>query len=221
MSATNPPSLATWLLEHLVPGPQNEALAGDLLEEFRSGRPAAWYWRQALAALILAWSKSISLRAPALLFTVLQTALVPAWLLLVSAVENHFNLHQRFHQMDWPWPFVCEWGLLLAANLTFIWTGIALYLVCHLSASGDLGIRRFVKGMRGSFPALITLWAALVVLPANFIQRYDLHNSVSAFHSIFGIHIAALLVRLPFFFAILCTLWVAASSHPTRRTVAR
>jgi hypothetical protein len=211
MSAMNPPSLATWLLEHFVPVPRNEALAGDLLEEFRSGRPASWYWRQTLAALALAWSKSITLRAPAILFSLLQTALVPAWLLVISAVENHFSLHQRFHQMDWPWPFLCEWGVLLSANLPFIWTGIALYLICHLIASKTFSLPRFASGMRASFPALVTLWAALVILPANFIQRYGLDNSVSALHSIVSIHLAAFYVRLPFFLTILFTLWMAAS----------
>ena len=220
MNEMRPPSLATWLLAH-TPGPRNEALAGDLLEELRSGRSRAWFWSQTRCALLLAWSKSITLRAPAILFTLLQTALVPAWLLVVSRVENQFNLHQRFHQMDWPWPFLCEWGLLLIANLLFIWTGIALYLVCHLSTSGDLNLRRFIRGMRASLPALLTLWAALVVLPANFIQRYGLDNSVPAMHSILSVHLAAFVVRLPFFFAILCTLWVAASSQHTQRTKAR
>ena len=32
MNEMRPPSLATWLLAH-TPGPRNEALAGDLLEE--------------------------------------------------------------------------------------------------------------------------------------------------------------------------------------------
>jgi hypothetical protein len=38
-----PPALANWLLDRLG---RNAALAGDLLEEFRGGRSAAWYWRQ-------------------------------------------------------------------------------------------------------------------------------------------------------------------------------
>ena len=33
MTPMRPPSLATWMLNHLIPGPRNEALAGDLLEE--------------------------------------------------------------------------------------------------------------------------------------------------------------------------------------------
>ena len=46
-----PPRLASLLLERLAPG--NEALLGDLEEEFSGGRSRAWYWRQVMAAIAL------------------------------------------------------------------------------------------------------------------------------------------------------------------------
>ncbi len=46
-----PPALANWLLERLGYTRSNAALAGDLLEEFRNGRSAAWYWRQTLVVI--------------------------------------------------------------------------------------------------------------------------------------------------------------------------
>lgn len=48
MKSSQPPALATWLLDHLVPGGMSDALAGDLLEQFGQQR-SAWYWRQVLA----------------------------------------------------------------------------------------------------------------------------------------------------------------------------
>lgn len=44
-----PPRLASLMLERFAPG--NEALHGDLDEEFSSGRSSAWYWRQVMAAI--------------------------------------------------------------------------------------------------------------------------------------------------------------------------
>ena len=53
MKSSKPPALATWLVEHMVPGVKNEALTGDLLEQFGQGRSAGWYWRQVMAAILV------------------------------------------------------------------------------------------------------------------------------------------------------------------------
>jgi hypothetical protein len=44
-----PPRLASLLLDQFAPG--NEALHGDLDEEYSSGRSSVWYWQQVLAAI--------------------------------------------------------------------------------------------------------------------------------------------------------------------------
>ena len=59
MRASNPPALATKLLERLVAGPHREALAGDLIEQYHQGRSRAWYWRQALVAVVLGVGKDV------------------------------------------------------------------------------------------------------------------------------------------------------------------
>jgi hypothetical protein len=48
MKAAKSPALALWLLKHAV---NEEALAGDLLEQFAHGRTGAWFWRQILASI--------------------------------------------------------------------------------------------------------------------------------------------------------------------------
>lgn len=210
MRKTSPPFLATWMLHRLTPAPRNEALTGDLLEEFATGRPAAWYWRQILAVIAIAFSRQIISNRAVMLFTALWSTLVPSWLLAIAAIEQRFNLNQRFFQMDWPWCVVCDWGLLLAANLAFIWTGIALYLVPQLWTARNLRLRPLARGVFASLPSIFGVWAALVVLPKGFIlsQTQTLTQSPN---SVPSLHIAAIIVRLPFFLTILCALWGAAA----------
>lgn len=50
-----PPSLATRIFERL--GPDDDALFGDLLEEYGRGRSRAWYWSQVLASVALSASR--------------------------------------------------------------------------------------------------------------------------------------------------------------------
>jgi hypothetical protein len=51
MNRSKPPALAAWLLEHARFG-TTDVIVGDLLEQFHSGRSPAWYWRQALVAIV-------------------------------------------------------------------------------------------------------------------------------------------------------------------------
>lgn len=46
-----PPRLAVALLNRFLPG--EEALAGDLIEEFEARPSRAWFWRQTIAALAI------------------------------------------------------------------------------------------------------------------------------------------------------------------------
>jgi hypothetical protein len=52
MKSSPPPAFATWLLKHLCSGQYSDALAGDLVEEYRRGRSESWYWRQVLVAIV-------------------------------------------------------------------------------------------------------------------------------------------------------------------------
>jgi hypothetical protein len=49
MTRSQPPRLALALLQRVVP--DNEALIGDLIEEFEAGRSRAWFWRQTVVAI--------------------------------------------------------------------------------------------------------------------------------------------------------------------------
>jgi hypothetical protein len=79
MKSSKPPALATWLVEHVSPGRRNEALAGDLLEQFSQGRSITWYWRQVLVAILAAFLKEWRILTWAFVFTVGWVYLLKFW----------------------------------------------------------------------------------------------------------------------------------------------
>lgn len=52
MRDRRPPHIAEWLLSRFGITQRNEALIGDLAEEFQNGRSATWYWKQTAVAIL-------------------------------------------------------------------------------------------------------------------------------------------------------------------------
>lgn len=87
MKSLQPPSGPTWLLIRL--GHRNDALTGDLIEEYSQGRSVAWYWRQVLVAIVVDFGKEVrahkllALRAIAVgwtaLYVLLRVVENPGW----------------------------------------------------------------------------------------------------------------------------------------------
>jgi hypothetical protein len=59
MNLLQPPTLATWLLQHFRSGPRNDSVIGDLMEQYHLGRSRTWYWRQVLMAIVISFSTEI------------------------------------------------------------------------------------------------------------------------------------------------------------------
>jgi hypothetical protein len=74
MSPRKPPRVADWLLDRFGLTGQNPPLAGDLLEEFRNGRSAAWYWRQTLVAISIGSVRNVRLCSRSLTGTIVGWA---------------------------------------------------------------------------------------------------------------------------------------------------
>jgi len=47
------PSIARWLLEHFGSGPDNDAIMGDIAEQYAQGRSRIWYWQQVVTAIAI------------------------------------------------------------------------------------------------------------------------------------------------------------------------
>src|SRR5262245_12150954 len=59
MTPNQPPRVATWMLKHLGSGPDNEALLGDLAEQYLEKNSAVWYWRQAMKAIPVTFFREV------------------------------------------------------------------------------------------------------------------------------------------------------------------
>ena len=82
------PIVATWLAERFLTSAKRESLIGDLIEQYRDGRSAAWYWGQVLRAIIASMTENLiahkfmAVRALGLglaLYSLLSFAVVWVW----------------------------------------------------------------------------------------------------------------------------------------------
>lgn len=185
MTRTEPPRIATWLLAHCTPGARNEALAGDLLEEFRHGRSRGWYSRQVLAAIAIACLREIVDRAGMLFFGVLWSMLAPGWDLLIGNIEHNPALFGPMWKLAWPWSTLTALGFFLLIGAAFIWSGMLLYILLHGSMARSFSLRRIRHGLLLSLSAFIAVSAILFALPTllpvsgQAIDRLGLASSIT------------------------------------------
>jgi len=218
MNRTDPPSMATWMLEHWTPGVRNDALEGDLLEEFRSGRSAHWYWRQVVAAVVIGCCAEILNRRALLIFAVLWSMMAPAWMFYTDTVEAHSIFMGRIWRIDWPWSTILASSLTLAIDPAFVWAGTLLYLFLHRGVRWNLSLRQFGRGfLRGvtAFVAVSAIILALVLFlsPGHSIDR----RTLTLLGELTNFRLWATISRLPFLLSMLYGLWEAASISGDRR----
>jgi len=214
-----PPRIATWIFEHITPGSSNEALAGDLLEEFRRGRSTGWYWRQVLAAIAIACFRETLNRRAMLLFAALWSMLAPAWLLFIFRMEIQSNIVGPIWRMDWPWSTLCIFCLLVAENLIFVWTGILVYAIPHMAMSRTFSARQLRRGFLLSLPVFVAVSAAMLALAMLLPSAFHAMNprTLTPLGQITDLGMWAVAARIPFLLALICALWGVASRSKNGR----
>jgi hypothetical protein len=88
MSSVQPPRLATWMMTRFGCSPRNEAVLGDLAEQYRRRPSRSWYWRQVLVGISVSFFRETwgnKLRA--------IWALVAGWVVWISfaLLIHHFG----------------------------------------------------------------------------------------------------------------------------------
>jgi hypothetical protein len=189
MRGSGPPALATWLLERIVPGENNEALAGDLLEEFNRRGSAAWYWRQVLGAILAGVSKQLHagwFEAGCEIlwtfgFATVWTCVVPtyqdfmlrcAWVQpsAYSGLIFHCSLFRSFDvrivghsasELE-----LYQWAIEIAAYAVIVGSGVGVYLILNRSFS----LRRFWSGLLvGLFVVVIGDWVRTTLIQEHLL----------------------------------------------------
>jgi hypothetical protein len=200
MSRMEPPPIASWILEHCIPGQRDQALAGDLLEEFQGGRSHGWYWRQALAAVLVGWIKYLGNRSSLIVFAVLWSMLAPAWAAVVD----------RMQVRDAPWPL--EVAVWLGLSLAFVWTGMLLFACLHRQLAQAAGARKLARAFGVAAGVFLPAYVATFVLANLFLwPGLGQHlRGASPLSEIADLRLWADALRLPYFITILGSMWSVA-----------
>jgi len=193
MRPANPPAIATWILEHLVFGGKNDSLAGDLLEEFRRGRPASWYWRQVWIATARGIIKEVSNHWLMMVFAALWTVPQAAFELYV-VLPAVYKITAFTAPIEWLNSAVCYLLVWKGLEIAFPWAGMILYILLRSLVTPSHNLRRISR----------SLWITpLVYIAASAVEaalRLPLHNLIFGGYMIW---------RLPAFLSVLIGLWVA------------
>ena len=212
MKSTGSVAFATWILEHLTFGSPNEALSGDLLEEFQRGCSASWYWRQVSSAIVVsALSKSRAYALP-LLFSAGWSVLYPMWWLSIAANRLTQIFFAQWSTHDWPYSTALNGVGQTIPAITFVWLGLFLYLTLRTEPHHPPSWLRLFASLSISLNVLILSTIGLW-LPLN---RAKAHLSYVASKELFlGSHLIA--ISIPLALSLFSAISVALSRTQERR----
>ena len=211
MMQTEPPRIARWMLEHCAPPGRDEALAGDLLEEFRAGRTADWYRRQVISAIAIGWMRVLGARGMLILFAVLWSSLAPAWTALLEGMAPRPNPAEEFWRMDAPFAGLSSFGLWLVLNVAFLWVGLLVYFVSHSSFAKSFVRKDILRAFLVAAPIfLLAYFGVFVAMNLLFYPGPTIvRRTMTPLGEIFDLRMGALALRVPYFITLLCALWEA------------
>ena len=167
MTRNYPPKAAIWILEHLVPGEKNDALAGDLLEEFRAGRSSLWYWKQVLVAVALGCTRVLRTNWLAVLFSFLWTVPLPALEILVLREMQRTQFFAQRWSYPWPYSTISDFGLTIGWHVLYLWIGIMVCFIAFAAATRRLVVGRVVRVL---WTSLMIYFAMFMVVLSGFLE---------------------------------------------------
>jgi hypothetical protein len=210
MRRREPPSLATWMLEHLTPAGRDEALGGDLLEEFRRGRSEGWYWWQVLSACSVAWLNSLRARGSLLVFALLWSMFAPAWNVLCDRIEDSPIISRMWEIAGgfWVFPALAGW---IALHTAFVWGGMLIFIAAQGSFRKRLDGGELRRGFLLAPLTFTPLYGVMFLLVTLYwysaFQQASLATTTVG--QIADVRLLADVLRIPYLVALLAALWEA------------
>jgi hypothetical protein len=161
--AGRPPRLARVLVDQLA----SPEVAGDLAEEFRAGRSAAWYWRQAGGAIAAAIGRDI--RTSPL---VPLRAIVTGWIALTILANAHQRLVDVIDRLLLPevtawhasWMITSQIWVVYRVVLWFVVTAVTGWVVGRVHRRHRAAA---VLAMAAAYVVQTAYYLALAALDAN------------------------------------------------------
>ncbi len=164
MRSKQSPRIATWMLKHFGSGPNNDALLGDLAEQYLQKDSAMWYWRQAMKAIPVSLCKEIRAHK-----RIAARALLTGWVIWILCNFSIFPLVSPFFFGAWGvwWNPVLGGGILArpldnSAEFRRVYPFV-FAVVLPLIVGGTCGwlVARFHRDQR---TAVILLFAGSILL---------------------------------------------------------
>ena len=211
MKHNRPPSLATWMLEHLTPADLDEALAGDLIEDFRTGRSNLWYWRQAFSACATGWINYFGDRRLMVAFAALWSMLAPAWIVLLGSGGNCPGLNRLGRVFGGPLGLIA----LLAFHSIFLWGGVLAYQLFHASLRKTLPKDKILRALLLAPLIFSPLFLGMFVLMNLYAYPglSILWHPVTAPGEVVDIRFWTDVLRIPYCLAMVGALWGTTKSR--------
>ena len=156
-----PPALATWFLARF--GSVDDALVGDLYQEWSSGRSSAWFWQQTLSAIACATVRGVRHRSWRTCTALLLGWSVAAAVFLagdtiaggLAGLIWHWDRQSAYTNHHWA-PFYVG-----AVLVTFGGFGISAWLVARLHRRDPAMLLGYVAA---TFALLLTAGIVLEVI---------------------------------------------------------
>jgi hypothetical protein len=200
----DPPTIATWMLEHLTLGRKNEPLVGDLLEEFRRGRSATWYWREVLIAIVVGFAGALRRQWPAIAYAILCVIPVPAYSILAVGRMMNNPFFARRWQLEWPYSTICDLILYYGFQLIYVWFALIIYFLLFSLATRTVNLHRLMRSLWKSAFVFVAVTAGLVafltLLPGHAGLAIDLRHITALRLITDSLFLGS---RLPFFFILI------------------